>query len=809
MCADVFFEAKWESHQRGVVFLNEDWKGAGMPPLFLNPGKQALKKIERAAPQEYAKLSGYYAEGKRIVFFLWPEHFPNLDWQENTFYVAGEFNGWEKAIGKPRWHMTRDRYQGRLCFTLSVPARLVCTGEAVRFKFVTGDGDWQMTPLDAPNREVEGDGTHPFLLDPKRTGARVFYFEPPQSHHILGHEKLLWKDKSTRQECGIAFGHLLLALGTDAQLGVLMAAGKTIFRLFAPRATRVTVCVYKNLDGSDTSCHDLVRVSDNIWERVHPGNLHGWYYHYSVDGEDSGNFSHFDPDFKILDPYALAAVSHVGPGIIYDPEKLPRPHHRFKPPAWHDLVIMEAHVRDLLAHAEADLSPADRQGFAGLAKWLRSGDCYLKDVGVNAVELQPVQENDARSRDEYHWGYMTCNYFAPESSYGTEPEKASQIHEFKDVVDAFHEQNMAVILDVVYNHVGEPAHLLFIDKLYYFETDHKGNLMNWSGCGNDFSAHTPMGRRLMIDSLVHLVKTYDVDGFRFDLAELIGVDVLKDVEKALKAVKPSIILIAEPWSFRGHIAQALRHTGFSSWNDGYRDFVARYVKGEANRDQFRYFISGSPHYFAMFPAQTVNYASSHDDRCWLDKITENAEHNASWPTANDRRRTHLMCALLMTSLGIPMLAEGDDLLRSKQGVNNSYQRGDLNALDYSRQRQYPATAEYFRRWIAFRRSAQGKLFRLDGRQSNGYLKFYEDGDTSAIAVLYNADHTNGREQILFAINPHFDGYALPLSGLAQKDFRQLADHERFDSHGLTCGLIRWEDDHLHLPPMSCGLWVKK
>jgi pullulanase len=133
---------------------------------------------------------------------------------------------------------------------------------------------------------------------------------------------------------------------------------------------------------------------------------------------------------------------------------------------------------------------------------------------------------------------------------------------------------MAVLLDVVFNHVGEPAHLMFIDKLYYFEQDASGQLANWSGCGNDLRAGAAMSKRLIIDSCTHLIRAYGVDGFRFDLAELLGVEVLKEIEVALKTVKPDLILIAEPWSFRGHIAAGLRDTGWASWNDGYRDFRA-------------------------------------------------------------------------------------------------------------------------------------------------------------------------------------------------------------------------------------------
>src|SRR5690606_15958679 len=196
--------------------------------------------------------------------------------------------------------------------------------------------------------------------------------------------------------------------------------------------------------------------------------------------------------------------------------------------------------------------------------------------------------------------------------------RASQVRELQEMVEAFHRNGIAVILDVVYNHVGEPNHLFRIDKLYYFETNGDGSLTNWSGCGNDLRPGAAMSRRLVIDSLVHLVTMYGVDGFRFDLAELLGVELLREIEVALKRVRPDIILIAEPWSFRGHIAGALRDTGYTSWNDGYRNFLRDYVRGSGARDAAAYFLRGSPWHFARWPAQTVNYTESHDDRTWID-----------------------------------------------------------------------------------------------------------------------------------------------------------------------------------------------
>jgi pullulanase/glycogen debranching enzyme len=367
---------------------------------------------------------------------------------------------------------------------------------------------------------------------------------------------------------------------------------------------------------------------------------------------------------------------------------------------------------------------------------------------------------------------------------------------------------MAVVLDVVYNHVGVPAHLLFIDRLYYFEQDAVGDLANWSGCGNDVRARSAMAKRLIIDSCIHLIEAYGIDGFRFDLAELIGADVLREIETALKRVKSDVILIAEPWSFRGHIAGALRDTGWASWNDGYRDFVRDYVRGGGTAGRLEYFLRGSPWYFAKWPAQTVNYTESHDDRCWIDVITENPGNNGSSPTANDRRRTHLMAAVLFMSLGVPMLAAGQDFLRSKQGVTNTYLRGDLNALDYRRLFRHLSTHTYFADWIAFRRSERGRLLRHYTRPGEGFFQFIHSEASPALAVVYNADRSIGSARLLFAINATLGDATLALgAGLSGTGaWRQLADHERFYAETSHAALTPVEAD-LTLPALGCGLWV--
>jgi pullulanase len=599
----------------------------------------------------------------------------------------------------------------------------------------------------------------------------------------------------------------LLRVGSDRPLGASVREDTTVFRLFAPRASVVRVFIFRHLDSPEPKVERLSRLDHGVWEARYPANLHGWYYYYCLDSLHRDAFGHFDGKVRILDPYAVATVGPGGPGIIWDRERLKRDESPFQPPAWHDLVVLEAHIRDLLRYAPIPLEDEERLGFTGLQKWVEAEGSYLHSLGINAVELQPVQQfGGYDARHGYHWGYMPVNFFAPESSYALVPELGSQVEEFQALVAAFHRQGIAVIMDVVYNHIGDPNPLLFIDKHYYFQLDESGNLTNWSGCGNDLRCDTPMGRRLIIDSLIHFIETYDIDGFRFDLAELIGVEVLKEIEAALKRVKPAIILIAEPWSFRGHIALALKSTGFASWNDGYREFLRDYVMGQGNQAGLRYFVAGSLDYLSAWPAQSVNYVESHDDLCWIDKITENPHHRGDHPTANDRRRTHLMLAVLMCSLGIPMLSEGQDTLRTKRGMHNSYCAPEENAIDYHRLLVFSGSHEYFRRWIRFRLSEEGKLFRLESPPSHGYLRYFGAARGSAMAVLFNADYSKGVHRLLLAINPHHETVHLTLEDIDPARWRQLADHERFDARGLTSARFPCVGGRLELPALSCALW---
>ena len=800
----------WKTSHSGLVILSEDWNESDQKlPVAFGPDRHALQSIEPLSAEETGRYCRYFRKKKHWVFRIQSERYPQLVSGNVKVYLAGDFNQWEKAIGKSTWELQLADGSEHTHYDLIVPAGKLPVSRSAEFKFVTENGDWLDVPDSAPNRIDSPLQASNFIFNPAQSGRHIFRFQLDLAYKPTGEEYVEWNHPEGISRRPLPHTQRLLSASSHCSLGATVDPGKTTcFTLFAPRADAVKVVYGRQANGSDSAIVDLSRVNGAVWSITIDEDLDGCFYTYRVEGRTMEGTSHFDGAFPVLDPYAKACLGHRGPGIVVSGERTPKVEHSFQAPAWHDLVILEGHIRDFVAHAPIELSEGERKGYSGLRKWLRAEGSYIRDLGINAVELQPIQEFDNEHPDEYHWGYMTVNYFSPESSYAQEPEVASQIDEFRGLVSDFHEQDIAVILDVVYNHVGEPNHLLFIDKYYYFHLDEANDLVNWSGCGNDLRCDTPMGRRLIIDSLKHLVEAYDVDGFRFDLAELIGIEVLREIEQELKKVKPSLILIAEPWSFRGHIQDTLRETGYSSWNDGFRESIADYLHGKGNQGMIRYFLSGSPD-TSRFAAQTINYTESHDDHCWIDRITECSNHNGASPSWLDQRRTTLMASILFSSLGVPMLAAGQDFIRSKEGVSNTYQRGDLNALDYNQRLLRSGTHDYFRSWIRFRLSDAGSALRYDGSPGEDYLQSSFCEGSSAIILVFNADNSCNAPRLIYGINPHHEYANIECAAIGQGTWLQVADAERFAADTLDYNLIPVNGTRISLPPLSCALWLEK
>jgi pullulanase/glycogen debranching enzyme len=800
-----------DSLSTGIVEFDRNWDSPAPPAIALS-GAVEVTAFKRASDLAAAKTYRYFERAPSTFGFALPlKRGGGVDPLVDKVYVAGPFNGWKDAVGKEEWRLKLDDLDGEKLLLWTGPAEKVLQGGEVMFKFVTGELQWLQPRDDAPNCIRDDAGVTNRYIDPNLTGGHLWRFELGAPLDLAGAWTVAAGSDTKTGAIPLVPGDFFFDLGTDLPLGAIISAKSTTFRIFVPRAESVTLHACHDLaERKSAGSFPLTRRGDihgasGVWEVELDRNLHGWFYWYSIDSVEAATGKVVTAT-DILDPYAFAAVNRLGPGIVLDRQWIGWSDTEFRTPAWQDLVVVEAHVRDLAAKAPIVATDDERRGFTGLTKWVESPGFYLQHLGVNCVELQPVQEFDNKTPQEYHWGYMTNAYFAPASGFSLAPAEASGVRELQALVKAFHERGIAVILDVVYNHVGDPAHLMAIDRRYYFEQDPAGNLANWSGCGNDIRASSAMSKRLIIDSCTHLIEAYGADGFRFDLAELLGVEVLKEIEAALKKVKPGVILIAEPWSFRGHIAGALRDTGWASWNDGYRDFVRDYLRGGAPAELLEYYLRGSPWYFAKWPAQTVNYTESHDDRTWLDRITENPGFDGTNPTPNDVRRTHLMAAILFMSVGLPMLAAGQDFLRSKSGFTNTYQQGDRNALDYKRIYRNLGTHAYFADWIAFRRSTRGRLLRHFSRPSEGFFRFFNNGG-SALAVLLNADQSKGADRLLFAINPGTTEATISIGDVAAiGQWRQLADCDRFIPSG-TRAATRLVEAELEIQPLGCSLWL--
>ncbi len=770
------------------------FRGAGAPKSY---------SVNFAANSLVASKVCYYVEKGFVHFILNEQNFPNICKAGGVdYYLCGNFNGWHGAIGSSRWKLAR--FPDSPVWKVAIPMDFFADRrKKYLFKFADSSGRWLEPLPDSINITYDAEGNSNLRFDPNRTGKNAVIIGFTQDFDISLDIRIGAPD-ITSDEARVDSSRLFFRLDASEKLGARVENGRTRFAMFSPKAQAVSLCWMRD----ENSAHNEVemrKVSATTWAADVEGNLHGCLYYYNICGENADSSTAFDAGVKVADPFARAMLKSASFGFVVDDSQSPKPRRRFTPPHWHDLVIVEAHVRDVLANAPAEISSGERLGFAGLSKWLKDPECYLRTCGANCVELMPVSEYMYSEKSEYQWGYMPVNWFSPASAYGTEPAKMSQVHEFAQLVEAFHDAGLAVVLDVVYNHVGEPNSLLRLDKKYFFETDNAGHLINFSGCGNDLRAGTPVGKRLIIESLKHLVETYDVDGFRFDLAELLGVEVLKEIEKELKKVKPSIILIAEPWSFRGHIAHALKDTGFASWNDGFREFAKAYVMGGGDAQGMKYFLGGSMGGLAAWPSQSVNYIESHDDTCFFDRIAKNYDE----PSGDDVRRYKLGYAFALLSMGIPMLAEGFDMLRTKHGLNNTYLNGDANALVYARAMRHTGVCAWLRGLVHFRLSSDAAALRRAHPVGAGYLRFFEADGSHAICALFNADKSADAKRVFVAFNPSIYEQKIATPDFDFESFRQIADIDRLDARGLSSMLVKQVGGSISIPAHSVCVWVEK
>ncbi len=533
------------------------------------------------------------------------------------------------------------------------------------------------------------------------------------------------------------------SLYSTKELGCIIQKGSTTFRLFAPRATKVVLVLF-NTHTDETGTEQTMQKDDNgVWEWSSTQNLEGKFYGYRVFGPDLPG-EMFNPNITIADPYSKAVVTkntyHQQAKTLILNDAFDWEGDTFVVPDDHcRLVIYESHVRDLTAHAT---SKVDAKGtYLGLTEDGKTGGLsYLKKLGVNAIELLPAQKfglielpfrdstvanygyptNTWNPYERNHWGYMTSYFFAPETYYGTDgtSEKGEYngkdgraVREFKEMVKTMHKNGIAVLMDVVYNHVSQYDFnpFKFIDKFYYFRCDSNGNFRQGSGCGNDFMTERKMARRLIIESVTFWMKEYHIDGFRFDLAAMIDWETCRMITEAAKKINPNVILIAEAWGDGKYDLAGFSNIGWAAWNDVIRNgvkgqnpndglgFIFGKFQGSNTKQSFMSYVTGSLHEDGgpfVKKEHSINYLESHDDNTMGDfirfalhdarenQVIKDIKKNAKL-SAKQLALNKLAAMYLFTAQGPIMIHEGQEYARSKVIASSTAPDPQIGFIDHN------------------------------------------------------------------------------------------------------------------------------
>ena len=504
---------------------------------------------------------------------------------------------------------------------------------------------------------------------------------------------------------------------------------KTTFTLFAPQqAKSVKVRLYKEGQGGKALKTIKMVYQNGRWRAEVKGDMKGRFYTFDMGrGECPGVFAK-----------AVGVNGQRGAIITLgntDPENW---HNDQRPvtksPA--DLVVYELHHRDFsIARPEAK-HPGK---FLALTEpWAIE---HLKALGVNAIHILPSYDygsvDETRlNQPQYNWGYDPVNYNVPEGSYSTDPYRPEvRIREFKQMVQALHKAGIRVILDVVYNHTYDIEHSNFQRTYpdYFYRKTKDGAYSNGSGCGNETASEQPMMRQFMLESVKYWIDEYHIDGFRFDLMGVHDIETMNHIRQMVDEIDPSIFIYGEGWSAGacalpneqlGMKANIPQMPGIAAFSDEIRDALrgpfsddtkGGFLAGVKDcEESLKFGIAGcishpqvdmtqvnySQQPWAVEPTQMMSYVSCHDDMCLVDRL------KTSIPgiTTDELVRLDLLAqTAVFTSQGVPFLLSGEELMRDKKGVHNSFESPDsINHLDWQNLQHYPQVFEYYKNLIALR-----------------------------------------------------------------------------------------------------------
>lgn len=634
----------------------------------------------------------------------------------------------------------------------------------------------------------------------------------------------------------------LTSRGHGFPFGASLRNGGVNFALFSRHAEQVSLVLFK--EGQDEPLAEIVLDSTthktgHVWHICVHGLPADTLYGYRIDGPHLPESGHrFNPKLLVVDPYALALSDGNQWGKREPangrPVRLGRL--QFDDFDWEDdvplntplqqTIIYELHVRGFTRHPSSGV--AHPGTFLGLTEKIP----YLKDLGVTAVELMPILEFDELEQTRKNpksgetlrnfWGYSPVSFFAPKAAYAANPRQA--VSEFKEMVKRFHKAGIEVILDVVYNHTGEgnengpTISFRGLDNLIYYMLDRKGKYYNFSGCGNTLNCNHPLVRDLIIDSLTYLAGELHVDGFRFDLASILGRGrdgrVLEDPPLIQHiAEHPRLAhtkLIAEAWDAAG-LSQLGKFPAWGRWaelNGMFRDDVRRFIRGEPWTASIAKRICGSLDIYgdsSRHPYHSINFITCHDGFTLADLVSYNLKHNLengeanadgwsdnlSWnhgqegPASDGAiqalrlKQMKNFLSMLFLSQGVPFLLAGDEFGRTQKGNNNAYcQDNETSWVDWELAERNAGLLRFTKMMIALRK----RRFALSREQFINRITWHgsrignPDWTGQGRALAFQMHGWHGQPDFYVMFNAHWEtqGFHIPPHD-GQWRWRRLVD----------------------------------
>jgi pullulanase len=616
-------------------------------------------------------------------------------------------------------------------------------------------------------------------------------------------------------------------------LGLEYTPQKSVFRVWAPTAEKTELLIYKSATSAEPVSRIGMRKSDaGTWTATIKGDQRKLFYTFRV--MINGRWG-----LEVPDPYAKASGVNGKRAFILDLKTT-------NPPGWEkdkspvfsnktDAIIYELHIRDASISIHSGIK--NKGKFLGLTEkgtrnpeGLSTGLDHLKEMGVTHIHLLPFY--DINSIDEsrmdsvqYNWGYDPLNYNIPEGSYSTNAaDGISRIKEFKQLVKTFHENGLRVVMDVVYNHTAltEQSNFNQLVPGYYYRQTKDGKFSNATACGNETASERPMMRKFILESMKYWVQEYHIDGFRIDLMGVHDIETMNLVSRELHRIKPDILLYGEGWtagysplpdSMRALKQNAYRLDRIAVFSDDVRDGIKGHVfthteKGFVSskpgmEESIKFGVIASLHHpqidynkvnysrapYAREPHHTISYAECHDNHVLWDKLAISA------PEATEEERVNmhkLALAIVLTSQGISFLHAGSEFLRTKKGVENSYNSPDsINLMDWSLKSKNIEVVNYVKGLIKMRKAHPAFRMRTAfGVREN--IRFLENMPAGSIGYVINgAAVKDSWKKILVIFNgkPDQDDIQLPPG----KWKAVIADNFIIDSPNTVSGILRPKD----------------